>query len=73
MEKIIKDYSEKFEKVSPAAISLGRKAFMLLSDLPASQAIDAAQFMNLPFFYGEDLQEGVDAFLDKRSPKWKAS
>ncbi len=73
VEKIIKDYSEKFEQVSPGAISLGRKAFVLLSDLPASQAIDAAQFMNLPFFYGKDLQEGVDAFLDKRSPKWKAT
>jgi methylglutaconyl-CoA hydratase len=71
LENIIKDYAEKFEKVSPFSISLGRKAFTLLSDLPASQALDTAQFMNLPFFYGEDLKEGADAFLEKRNPKWK--
>jgi len=63
-------YARKFEKVSPIALRLGRKTFTLLSDMPAQQALDAAQFLNLPFFLGSDLSEGVNAFFDKRSPRW---
>jgi hypothetical protein len=38
--------------------------------MPASQALDAAQFLNLPFFMGADLREGTTAFLEKRKPSW---
>jgi len=65
------DYAAKFAKASPQAVRLGRKAFLLLSDLPAAQALDAAQFLNLPFFLGADLQEGAAAFFEKRRPRWQ--
>jgi len=58
-------------EVSPLAIRLGRKAFGVLADLPAAQALDAAQFMNLAFFHGSDLQEGAEAFLERRPPAWR--
>ena len=35
-----------------------------------TQALDAAQFLNLTFFLGSDLAEGAAAFLEKRSPRW---
>jgi 1,4-dihydroxy-2-naphthoyl-CoA synthase len=38
--------------------------------MPAAQALDAAQFFNLPFFFGEDMKEGASAFLEKRKPVW---
>lgn len=63
-------YAAKFEAVSPAAVRLGRRAFTLLSDMPAGQALDAAQFLNLPFFLGGDLREGTQAFFDRRPPRW---
>jgi enoyl-CoA hydratase/carnithine racemase len=63
-------YAKKFERVSPLALEFGRRTFTLLADLPASQALDAAQFLNLPFFLGSDLAEGVEAFLQKRNPRW---
>ena len=53
---------------APHAVRLGRRAFALLADLPADQALDAAQFLNLPFFLGSDLPEGAAAFLEKRPP-----
>jgi methylglutaconyl-CoA hydratase len=71
MWKIVHDYARRFEKTSPTAIALGRRAFALLSEMPASQALDAAQFLNLPFFFGADLKEGADAFLNKRAPRWR--
>ncbi|MDO7843167.1 enoyl-CoA hydratase/isomerase family protein [Sphingomonas immobilis] len=70
MWRIVGDYARRFEKVAPTAVALGRRAFTLLSDMPASQALDAAQFFNLPFFFGDDMKEGATAFLEKRKPNW---
>lgn len=66
----VDEYGEKFRATSPTAIRLGRRAFTLLADMPAGQALDAAQFLNLPFFFGDDIQEGVAAFLGRRPPRW---
>ncbi|WP_107775022.1 enoyl-CoA hydratase/isomerase family protein [Nocardioides sediminis] len=70
LDDALAEYAAKLEKVSPVALRLGRKTFTLLADMPASQALDAAQFLNLPFFLGTDLAEGVDAFFGKRRPSW---
>jgi enoyl-CoA hydratase/carnithine racemase len=67
----VDSYGEKFARVSPQAIRLGRQTFQLLADMPAQQALDAAQFFNLPFFLGGDLREGTTAFFEKRSPSWQ--
>ena len=66
----VEEYGRTFDRVSPQAIRLGRQAFRLLADMPAEQALDAAQFLNLPFFLGADLREGTTAFFEKRSPDW---
>ena len=41
-----------------------------MADMPAHQALDAAQFFNVALFHGDDLREGADAFLEKRPPRW---
>ena len=63
-------YAGSFADAAPEAIRLGRKAFAVLADLPAPQALDAAQLFNLAFFLGEELPEGAGAFLEKRRPVW---
>ena len=73
LEAAVQEYARKFEKVSPTAIRLGRRAFNLMADVTAEQALEAAQFMNVPLFLGEDFREGAAAFLEKRRPKWKDS
>jgi enoyl-CoA hydratase/carnithine racemase len=70
LEALVQSYAKRFARVSPTAVALGRRTFTLLSDMPASQALDAAQFFNLPFFLGDDLREGANAFLEKRPPEW---
>jgi enoyl-CoA hydratase/carnithine racemase len=67
----VDSYGEKFARVSPTAVRLGRQTFQLLADMPAQQALDAAQFFNLPFFFGADLREGTSAFFEKRRPNWQ--
>ncbi|MFF5989446.1 enoyl-CoA hydratase-related protein [Prauserella flavalba] len=66
----VKEYAAKLERVSPYAARLGRRAFSLLADMPAEQAIDAAQFFVMPFHLGEDIKEGAAAFLESREPAW---
>jgi len=70
LDAALGEYAAKFDRVSPVALRLGRKTFTLLADMPAAQSLDAAQFLNLPFFHGQDLAEGVEAFFDKRPPRW---
>jgi enoyl-CoA hydratase/carnithine racemase len=70
MNVALDQYARQFETVGPAAVRLGRRAFTLLADLPAAQALDAAQFLNVPFFLGDELREGAEAFLQRRRPGW---
>lgn len=70
MWSLVGAYARTFETVAPTAVAMGRRAFALLSEMPASQALDAAQFLNLPFFFGQDMKEGATAFLEKRKPRW---
>jgi enoyl-CoA hydratase/carnithine racemase len=70
LNNLVRQYADRFEAASPGAIALGRRTFTLMADMPAAQALDAAQFFNLPFFLGGELQEGASAFLEKRKPQW---
>lgn len=71
--KAADEYGQWFAATSPEAVRLGRRAFALLADMPAAQALDAAQFLNLAFFLGSELSEGASAFLEKRAPAWVRS
>lgn len=63
-------YAGYFAEAAPDAVRLGRTAFGPLADLPAAQALDTAQFLNLAFFLGDELPVGAAAFLAKRPPPW---
>ncbi len=71
MDELVAGYAKKFERVSPTAIMMGRRAFNILTDMPADAALRASQFFNLRFTMGEDFREGSASFLEKRRPKWR--
>jgi enoyl-CoA hydratase/carnithine racemase len=73
LEGAVQEYARKFDQVSPVAVRLGRRAFTLMADLTAEQALEAAQFLNVPLFLGDDLNEGAAAFLEKRAPAWRTT
>ena len=56
---------------SPAAIASGKKVFYQQLEMPLGQAYAFAGHVIACDFFGEDGQEGVDAFLNKRAPQWK--
>ena len=56
---------------SGAAIASGKQVFYRQLEMPLGEAYRVAGHAIACDFFGEDGKEGVDAFLDKRAPKWK--
>ena len=71
MDALVAGYAKIFQRVSPTAIKMGRRAFNIIADMPADAALRASQFFNLRFTMGEDFREGAASFLEKRKPKWR--
>ena len=57
---------------SPAAIASGKAVFYRQLEMPLDEAYAVAGKAIACDFFGADGKEGVDAFLGKRPPRWKA-
>jgi enoyl-CoA hydratase/carnithine racemase len=57
---------------APRAMGFGRRLIARLADLPYPEAVHHARTMRGTFLHTPDIREGVDAFLEKRSPSWPA-
>ena len=56
---------------SSLAIASGKRVFYQQLDLPVADAYTMAGHAIACDFFSEDGREGVDAFLQKRTPRWK--
>lgn len=56
---------------SPLTISIGKQAFYTQINMPDDQAYDFATNTIALDLATYDAQEGISAFLEKRTPKWK--
>ncbi|MGC8659551.1 MAG: enoyl-CoA hydratase [Desulfomonilaceae bacterium] len=71
LEKTTIDLAERIVKSSPLTLAIGKKAFYTQIDMPENQAYDhAVEVMTLNLMT-EDAQNGIKAFLAKKSPAWK--
>jgi methylglutaconyl-CoA hydratase len=57
---------------APTATRYGRRLVATLADLPYAEAVHHARTMRGAFLHAPDVREGVDAFLEKRTPVWPA-
>jgi enoyl-CoA hydratase/carnithine racemase len=55
---------------SPDALRLGKHCFYAMADMSYDEALAFARSLRVTVMLGEDLREGVTAFLDKRQPDW---
>jgi methylglutaconyl-CoA hydratase len=55
---------------SPAALAATKRLLLESSGLPVSEALELAALVNTRARSGEDLREGIRAFLEKRRPAW---
>jgi enoyl-CoA hydratase/carnithine racemase len=56
---------------SPAAIALGKRSFYAIDDMDFETALDHLHAGLTAVSLTEDASEGVDAFLQRRDPKWR--
>lgn len=63
--------AEKLVQKSPLAVQLGKKSFYKMQDLEYEKAFEMVNNHFALLCSSEDAHEGVDAFLNKRTPTWK--
>jgi len=56
---------------SPLLLGMGKRALAATRDLPLDSALDYLQAQLALAFTTDDLSEGVRAFKEKRSPRWR--
>jgi enoyl-CoA hydratase/carnithine racemase len=56
---------------SPLAVRLGKKAFYAQAEMGLAEAYDHTARVMVENMLGDDAEEGIGAFIEKRKPEWK--
>jgi enoyl-CoA hydratase/carnithine racemase len=68
---LVDEWSRKLAAMSPALMKLGKDAMFRQQDMAYADAIDYLRSQLTIAFSTEDIQEGVNAFFEKREPEWR--
>jgi enoyl-CoA hydratase/carnithine racemase len=71
LEEATMQLAEKIASVSPVPVSFGKQAFYAAADMDYLKAFHYAKEMMVLNNLTEDAQEGIRAFIEKRTPRWK--
>ena len=63
--------AKKVASKSSMTLKVGKQAFYAQSSLELSQAYKYTSKVMLDNILKDDAKEGIEAFIDKRDPKWK--
>jgi enoyl-CoA hydratase len=69
-EQAVDDWATKLASRSPVMMRLGKQAMYRQLDMPFEDALDFLRAQLSLAFTTDDIQEGVQAFFEKREPKW---
>jgi 3-hydroxypropionyl-coenzyme A dehydratase len=69
-EAAVDEWATKLAAKSPVAMKLGKDAMYRQLDMPFEDAIDFLRSQLSLSFTTDDIQEGVQAFFEKREPNW---
>jgi enoyl-CoA hydratase len=67
----VREWAEKLASKSPVLMKLGKDALWRQQDMGLEDAWDFLRAQLTIAFATEDIQEGVQAFFEKREPQWK--
>lgn len=56
---------------SPLTLAIGKKAFYAQAEMPLAGAYDYAANVMVENMLARDAEEGINAFVEKRAPKWQ--
>jgi 3-hydroxypropionyl-coenzyme A dehydratase len=70
-DEAVSEWALKLARKSPALMKLGKDAMFRQQDMALADALDFLRAQLTIAFSTEDIQEGVQAFFEKREPVWK--
>jgi enoyl-CoA hydratase/carnithine racemase len=70
LDQAVLELARKIGTRSPGAISIGKEAFYRQHEMPTADAYAYASEIMLRNILMKDADEGIDAFIQKRSPEW---
>ncbi|MDY6790306.1 MAG: enoyl-CoA hydratase-related protein [Thermodesulfobacteriota bacterium] len=71
LEQATMSLANKLVQKSPLALQMGKQAFYQTADMEFDKALQYSNEMFASLCITEDAKEGIDAFLNKRTPVWK--
>ena len=71
LTKLVMDLAEKISKKSQEVLKIGKEAFYKQSQLNIEDAYEYTSKVMTKNMMIDDAFEGINAFLEKRNPKWK--
>ena len=71
LTKSVMDLAEKISKKSQEVLKIGKEAFYKQSQLNIEDAYEYTSMVMTKNMMIDDASEGINAFLEKRNPKWK--
>jgi enoyl-CoA hydratase len=70
-DAVVADWAQRLAAKSPVLVRLGKDALFRTQDMAFADALDYLHAQLTLAFSTEDIQEGVQAFFDKREPAWR--
>ena len=71
LTKSVMDLAKKISEKSQAVLKIGKEAFYKQIDMTLSEAYDYASNVMVENMLKLDAEEGIEAFISKRTPKWQ--
>ncbi len=71
LEEATLELASKLAAKSPLALQAGKAGLYGMQDVPYPQALDMLSDRFAALCCTEDAEEGVKAFLEKRTPEWR--
>ena len=71
LKKFVLEKALKISKKSAMTLKIGKEAFYKQIDMTLSHAYDYASNVMVENMLKFDAEEGIDAFINKRKPKWQ--
>jgi enoyl-CoA hydratase/carnithine racemase len=70
-DEAVREWATKLASKSPLLMRIGHDAMYRQQDMALDEALEFLRSQLSLTFSTEDIQEGVQAFFEKREPKWK--
>lgn len=71
LEEAAMELAKKLANKSPIALQMGKQGFYAMADMEYKKALAYSEDLGLILASTHDAEEGIKAFLEKRTPKWK--